>query len=347
MRLLKWMAEASDHVAQLRDHDCFETMEHWVFIVVGDVHPAGRVWSILKYIPGDGAWGSDGRKFVRVIQQYTVEELLKVIRFLDENQPSYVYYDPTVQAKVIAPPTDRIIRIYNSRKRLAELLSRPSNNQLEKSLISLVESLSELSGVSTEYFGVTGSILPGIHHQNSDIDLVVYGVENIWKVLEALKRLQREGMVALLGDKDPWGWAARAARRYPIPLNNLLRLASNVTNKGVYNGVAFSLHGVREKPMHRHGEVFYSSLGMARVKLRVIDVRESLFTPAVYFVEDESGSIDRIVCYDMMLAGVLREGDLVEVYGKLEAAWSNGEEAWRQILIGSYEGAGKEYIKIL
>ncbi len=341
------MQKAGDHDVSVRDHDYFETTDGWIFMVLGDIHPEGRVWSLLKYVPGNGIWGNGEKKYIRVIRQYTVSELLKVISFLEEMQPSYVYHDPTVGARVIAPPTSNITKVYSSRRRLIELLNRPTSSRLERLLVSLVERLSEVSGVPIDCFGVTGSILPGIHHQDSDIDLVVYGTDNLWRVLEALNELHREGEVALQGGSDPEGWVVRASSRYPVPARDLRRLASNVINKGVYSGVLFSIHGVRGMPAYRYGEVVYSALGMARVRARVVDVRESLFTPAVYFVEDEGGSIDRIVCYDMMLAGVLREGDSVEAYGKLELARRNGEEAWRQILIGSYEGAGREYIRIL
>lgn len=341
------MPEARNHDGLLRDHDYFETLEGWVFFVLGDVHPPGRVWSCLKYIPGDGLWGNGEKKFVRAIQQYTVPELLKLINFLEKEQPSYVYLDSTVNARVIAPPTSRITKIHSAKRRLAELMSTSTSNQLEKRLISLAEQLSELSGVPLNYFGVTGSILPGIHHQKSDIDLVVYGVENAWRVVESLVELERDGKVGLMRAIDPHGWAVRAAARYAISQESLLRLASNVVNKGWYDGVAFSIHCVREKPMHRYGEIRYVSHGLVTVRCQVTDVRESLATPAVYLAEDEDGIVDRIVCYDMMLAGVLRKGDTVEVHGKLESAVNGDREVWRQILVGSYEGVGKEYIKVI
>jgi predicted nucleotidyltransferase len=78
-----------------------------------------------------------------------------------------------------------------------------------------------------------------------------------------------------------------------------------------------------------------------------VDVRGSLFTPAVYIAEDGEAGPMRIVCYDMMLAGVLRSGDVVEVQGKLEVAEAKGGERWLQILVGSYEGVGKEYVRIV
>ncbi|MEM0444998.1 MAG: hypothetical protein QXO86_07400 [Nitrososphaerota archaeon] len=337
----------SGRALQLRDHDYFETLEGWIFFVLGDIHPDGRVWSCLKYVPGDGVWGSYDRRLVRVIQQYTVSELLRIIRFLEENQPGYVFHDPTVDAKVIAPPINRIARTYSAKQRLSELLQSHPSNRLERQLVSLVKLLSESSGVPLSYFGVTGSILPGIHHQNSDIDLVVYGLENTWRVVDTLLELEREGKITLMRKLDPYGWARRAATRYSVPHESLLNLASKVVNKGSFDGVAFSIHSVRERPMHRYGEIRYVSLGMATARLRVVDVKESLATPAVYYVEDVNSDVERVVCYDMMLAGVLREGDLVEVHGKLESAMHDSRESWRQILIGSYEGVGKEYIKVV
>jgi len=330
----------------LRDRDYFETMEGWIFQVLGDIHPEGRTWSCLKYVPGEGEWGDGERRFVRVFREYSVSELLRLIGFLEERQPSYVFLDPTVNARVIAPPVDRIVRTFSARRRLGELVEAGAGGVLERKLVSLVEYLSERSGVPVTYFGVTGSILVGIQHERSDIDLVVYGMENVWRVLETMQELRREGAFTLLADA-PQAWLSRASARYPLAHQDLRRLASNIFNKGRFDGVYFSIHGVRDKPAHRYGEVTYSRIGLVKSRARIVDASESLFTPAVYYVEDAGAGFDRIVCYDMMFAGVLREGDLVEVYGKMEAALRGCREEWRQVLVGSYEGVGREYIKIL
>jgi predicted nucleotidyltransferase len=341
------MGEEAREYPTLRDHDYFETEEGWIFFVLGDVHPPGRVWSCLKYVPGEGVWGNGENRYRRVLKNYTVEEFLSSIQFLEHNAPDYVFFDYTVGARVIAPPLSKIRRVYRARERLAELIGGEALHPLEERLLKLVGMLSDYSGVRLEDFGVTGSLLLGIQHNNSDIDLLVYGEQNLWRVLEALEALDGREGITLQKSRAREGWVARASARYPLPRSELEILASRVMNKGWVGEAVFSVHGVRDKPPHRYGEVLYRSLGLARRVVEVVDVRGSLFTPAVYIAEDGEAGPMRIVCYDMMLAGVLRSGDVVEVQGKLEVAEAKGGERWLQILVGSYEGVGKEYVRIV
>ncbi len=331
----------------LRDHDYFETVEGWIFFVLGDIHPPGRVWSCLKYVPGDGLWGSGDTRYKRVVKDYTVEEFLGSMRFLETNSPGYVFFDHTVGAKVIAPPLSHIRRVYPARERLEELAKIERPHPLEKKLVRLVEILSEHSGLRLNYFGVTGSLLLGIQHDNSDIDLLVYGESNLWSVVKTLEELDGRDGINLQRSRGSSSWVRRAASKYPISKSELGMLSKRVVNKGWVGDTLFSIHGVREKPMHRYGEVRYRSVGIVTDIVEILDASGSLFTPAVYLTERGGLGVDRIVCYDMMLAGVLRQGDVVEVRGKLEVAETSNGERWRQILIGSYEGAGKEYVRIL
>lgn len=332
----------------LRDYDHFETYEGFIFCVLGDVHPPNRYWSLLKYVPGDGPWKRNGISYKRVLREYTVSEYLESISFLKSLRPDYVFLDPTVDAEVIAPPTVSITRIHRAKDVMREIIVGERNGSLEQTALELCEVLSGLSGIEVNSFGITGSILLKTYHSNSDIDLLVYGIGNADRLMDALLTHRPPDGLKLVKDWHAHEWVARASRRYPLPPSDLRLLASRVVNKGYYFGRGFTVFAVRQRPMFEYGEYTFVRRKIVTARLRVKDHSESLCTPCVYRVEEDNDyGVDRIWCYDKMLAGIFREGDLVEVRGMLEEVYSGGREAWRQVLVGSYSGAGSEYIRLL
>lgn len=332
----------------LRDHDFFETGEGWIFCVLGDVHPPGRVWSFLKYVPGEGPWRRGATSYRRAMSIYSVDELIEVMRFIRERRPDYILIDETVSAPVMAPPISEIARLHRARERMREILSAGRLDRLESRAAGLAARLAEASGVETSEMGVSGSLLVGIHHEGSDIDLLVYGRENYWRVQEAILSQGDRLGVRRLAEADPRGWIERAAKKYPLQRREIEALARRVVNKGVFGDVWFSVHALREEPEYRYGEVWFRSLGHVETVLEITSAVDSTCTPSIYEVsKDNELGVERITSYDMMLAGLFRPGDVVEVSGKLEAIVRDGRERGRQVLIGSYEGRGREYIRLL
>ncbi|MEM2004278.1 MAG: nucleotidyltransferase domain-containing protein [Nitrososphaerota archaeon] len=332
----------------LRDHDYFETSDDWIFCVIGDVHPPGRVFSFLKYIPGEGPWRYSGKTYRRVIGIYSVEELLRTMELIRTTRPEYLYYDETVSETITAPPASSIRRALYPEAAARRILNDGPSSVLESIAAELIITLSENSGVSPSRFGVTGSLLLGNHHEESDIDLLVYGQEEFWRVMDVIDSLSRSGALRLFRDLTVDDWVSRASRKYPLlGLEDIRALSRRVMNKGFYRGRKFSIYGVRQSPIHRYGEVTYHPIGSVRGVFEVKSKLEAGFTPAIYLVEENEYGVDRIVTYDMMLACMFRPGDIVEASGKLEYAVRRGGESWRQLLVGSFRNAGKEYIKLL
>ncbi|MCS7142372.1 MAG: hypothetical protein NZ920_01060 [Aigarchaeota archaeon] len=332
----------------LRDYDCFETVEGYIFSTLGDVHPPDRYWSILKYVPGEGPWRRGTTTYRRVLKKYTVIEYLNSIEFLKSSNPSYVYRDATVDAEIIAPPGERITRVYRARDAMEEILNGERLGRLESMVRHLCGLLSDLSGVDERSFGVTGSILMRMYHDDSDIDLLIYGLRETKALMEALSTTSRIDGMRLVKDGDDSDWVSRATGRYPLSETDLRSLASRVINKGNFQGKRFTIFAVRNDPLFSYGDYVFVRRGAKEVRLEVTDCTQSLCTPSIYGVDDDNEyGIEAIWCYDKMLAGLLREGDVAEVRGELEIAMSNGVERWRHVLVGSYRGAGAEYIRLL
>lgn len=315
-------------------------------MVLGDVHPEDRVWSILKYVEGAGPWrSSDGRTYSRTLSDYSVKEVIRTLNYVRSLRPDYVYYDPTVGNEVMAPPLTGITRVFRTKERAAELLrSRDSlpEGSLERRSVELMEWLAESAGIPLDALGVTGSILLGIAHSGSDVDLVVYGEECVKRALRALSECSDDRLRLGVGSE----WISQLRSQFRTTREDAELLASRVLNKGEFLGTRFSLFGVRQRPAQRHGESQYVSKGIVETVVEITDDIESLFTPVVYAVDEEVFGVERVVTYYGRLAGVLRPGDKLSIRAKLEEVRSDRGTVY-QLLMGSYEGFGVESLKFV
>ena len=167
-----------------RDHDHIKTTEGMIFTVIGNVHPPNRVIAYLKYIPS-----SRKERFKRILKHYTMRDIEYTLHYLSKTSPHHLFRDNTLYFQFSAPLISNIKEHYKPEDRLNKIIAS-GRDKLERTAKELIFLLSEHSGVSINNFGITGSILLGIHNLHySDIDLTVYGRDASIKVLETMKEL--------------------------------------------------------------------------------------------------------------------------------------------------------------
>ncbi|MEN2974534.1 MAG: hypothetical protein ABDH32_03015 [Candidatus Caldarchaeales archaeon] len=330
-----------------RDHDFLETHDSWIFCIVGEVHPPEGFFAYPKYALGSGPWRRSGQSFNRVLKNYSTGELKKVLEYLKKFKPNYVRYDWTIDTEMSFVPASEISRHYSCLTGLRKLLEKSRRDRLEQLLVDLVYDLRDYSGVDLESFGLTGSILLGIHHDRSDLDIIVYGRRNFMEVLRTIEELK------LYDHKDS---LERFSRFYPISRSDAEKLAARVRHKGYYRGVGFSVHGVRgeDEIGEKYGDMVYRMVGVSKARLEVVDSIDSGFTPSIYSVRGyaeiggEPCTIERLTCYDLSFTALFHPGDRLEAYGKIEIVEDrNNNRRFYNVLIGSMEVAGEEYIRLI
>ncbi len=337
-----------------KDKDYIETVEGLIFCVVGYLHPPDRYTAYLKYIPEtSGKWGRGQRRYGRALAYYHVTQVEATYKLLEKQYSQYLYDCPIRGIRISAIPKSRVKRYYRPRERLRTILRRGPLDPLEAKLLSLIELLSRASGLKASDFGVTGSLLLGIHNPKfSDIDLTVYGLEASRRVMEALRR----GVDGLEAPSEGWlkDWSRRRAGRLPLSLEKLMEIALRRWNQGFYEDTYFSIHPVRsdEEITEQYGSRIYRRLGQVEGEATIIDASEGIYTPAIYRVEDTSirgeivvDEIKEIVSYEGIFSGIFQEDERIGFKGILERVEGEGEKYYR-IVVGAASSDGG-YIKLL
>lgn len=313
-------------VRQPKDRDFVETREGFFFCLVGYLHPPGRYTAYLKYAPAaTGRWLRGQVFYRRELPYYHVRNVLDTVDALEREHPEYVWTDPAQGLRFSFVPERAVIRYYRPEARLAEI-ARGAADQLEEAVGRLVGLLTAGAGVRPEAFGVTGSILLGLHNPAfSDIDLIVYGREPALRVKAALERL-RGGPVRELDPDRRRQWESETARRFALDAAHAAELSARRWNYFLFEDRYVSVHPVRadEEIREAYGDRRYRPVGGATIEATVLDARDSLFLPAVYRLTDvafkEGGPfpVEELVSFEGLYGQIAEAGDRILASGQVE-----------------------------
>ena len=342
-----------------RDRDFLQTREGFFFCVVGTIHPPERVISYIKYVPSaSGVWGKADNKFSRILQKYTIPNLLETFQYLEANYPHYLFHSPADNITITAVPHQNIKQHFKPEEKLAQL-RQSSLDSLQEKLLRFTRFLEETSGVSELSFGVTGSLLLDIHQPTfSDLDVTVYGLNDSWVLRNALNesRGSKSPMNRLEGEalKE---WSAKKSENYPLTAAEASKIYGRKWNLGIFEDRWVSIHPIKleSEVTEEYGENFNQPCGQVTIQAVVGENRDSIFLPAVYKIEDvkvldgtQHCEITELVSYESLYDSLAENGETIQAKGKLErvTAKETSREHYR-VLVGSPEGKGKEYIKLV
>ncbi len=345
---------------KFRDHDFLRTTEGFLFCVVGPFHPPNRVISYVKYVPAErGKWGRGKRRFRRAMQAYTISNLLKTFNRLERRYPHYLFYSPFYNILMTAVPLEYIARHYKPEEKMARLFQISRLDGLQKRLKRFVSLVSKKSGVPLESFGVTGSILLHIHQAFSDLDVTVYGLKSSLSVKRALTDayLSWKSPIQRFEDKALKTWCTGKVKSFPLTFDEAMRIYQRKWNIGVFEDTRFSVHPVKleEELTEKYADKAYEPVGPVVLGAVVEENADSMFLPSVYHVTEvkvikgpQVTDIKDVVSYEGLYSDMAEIGETILVKGKLEEVHdTKTKRRYHRVLVGSPEGKGREYIRLV
>jgi predicted nucleotidyltransferase len=343
-----------------RDRDFLQTREGFFFCVVGPLHPPERVISYIKYVPsGSGIWGTGEKRFSRILPKYTIPNLLETFKFIEENFPYYLFHSSVDNITITAVPHETIKQHFKPEAKLCQLRQTSELDSLQEKLIRFTRFLGEISGVSEASFGVTGSLLLDIQQPTfSDLDVTIYGVRNSWALKQALaENLDSETPMKRLEGKPLEEWCIKKSQDYPLTPKEAFKIYERKWNLGFFEDRWVSIHPVKleNEVKEEYGEKSYIPCGQVTIEAVVRRNVDSLFLPATYQIEDvkfldgqQVYDVTEVVSYEGLYESLAENREKIQAKGKLEKINEKGtkRQSYR-VLVGSAEGKGKEYIKVV
>jgi hypothetical protein len=323
---------------RVREGDFVESKDGWIFDVKGLVHPPDGVIAFVRYIPDE-----KGDRVRRGVKYRKIYDLSERYDFLRKHRPQYLRYNKVCDAWLNEVPVNDVAHHYKPQQKTRHLLSNTHLDAVEKQTLEFIKLLNDVTHTSLEHFGVSGSVLVGLHSTQSDIDLVVYGRENSVAVRAALKKLlQEEEAVTAYGQEGLRSRYNERQRSTPVSFSDYVFHEARKTFQGYFEGREFFIRYVKEwrDVTEQYGDTVYRNAGYTTVKGRVVDASESHFTPCTYALADievmagETALVTEISSFRGRFCDQAARGEWIVAQGKLERVTTQEQTHYR-LLLGS------------
>jgi predicted nucleotidyltransferase len=342
-----------------KDRDFIRTREDLLFCVVGYTHPPDRLLSYLKYVPsGNGLWAKGDLHFKRMIPYYSAKSVSETFSFLKKNYKKYLFHDPVNRITFPAVSYSDITEYYAPEKKLMELAEKKQTlDQLQRKAVELAEYLADKALVPIGKFGITGSILLGIHNLSvSDIDLTIYGYKNALLVKQTLNREYRNivGPLRQLNPNQEEDWVTKKTSQFSIDRESATSILRKKWNFGFYTDKFFSIHPIKmdSEFTENYGEKEFKSEGRIEIEARVDNAMEAIFNPATYKVGEfitlkgpQVNDIREVITFESIFSDIGFPNQFIRVKGNLETVTNRiTKEKYHRVVVGSGNVGYPEYI---
>jgi predicted nucleotidyltransferase len=313
-----------------------------IFDVKGLIHPPDRVIAYLRYF--EDSAGDRVRFGKRYAKVYSLSDR---DRILGERYPHYIYYDHVFDERMEGVPRDYILKLYKPVEKASTLSSRDDLDIVEYQAVRLIQVIHDFTGVSLSYIGVSGSILVDLHSFESDIDIIVYGRRNCLSVYDGLKILlgEKRGGFSPYSLNDLKRLYDFRSRDTWMPFERFYEVKSRKVCQGRFLGRDFFVRFVVDwdEVGESYGDRLYRFIGYARVKARVEDDSDSIFTPCRYTVSNVevlSGVKDvkpliEVTSFRGRFCDQARKGESVIAEGRVEKVIEKSGYEYYRLVIGN------------
>jgi predicted nucleotidyltransferase len=334
-----------------REGDLIKTKSNVFFDVKGLVHPEGKIIAFPRFIPS--LLGTRQDKDSKYGKVYSFPDRFK---YLQENHPDLIVFDAVFGETLCEVPTTEIAEHYQPTEKLALLRTSKHLSTLESKAVRLAETLRKEADIPWSSIGISGSIMAGLTTKKSDIDPLVYGVENCQKAYGALQKL--------LKDKDsgfnPYSREELQelfdfrSKDTQMSFEDFVLIERRKAFQGKFMGTDYFIRFVKDwsEINEQYGDVCFKNSGYAKITAKIADSSDSLFTPCTYNVENvkivegpKLKPIKEIVSFRGRFCEQAENGETVEAQGKVELVTNKKiQSEYYRLIIGNKQS---DYIVLL
>jgi predicted nucleotidyltransferase len=323
-----------------REGDLIKSKSNVVFDVKGTTHPPNRVIAFPRFIPSPtGTRKGNGATYGKV---YSLDERFC---YLKQNHPKLIVFDPVFGETLCEVPEEQIAQHYQPTKKLVKLRKTKRHNALESKALALATRLKEKSGIPWSAIGISGSIMAGLTNETSDIDPLVYGVENSRKAYAALKELRQEedsGFKPYSQTELKTLYDFRS-KDTQMSCQDFTLVESRKAFQGMFMGTDYFIRFVKEwsELGEQYGDVCYQNSGYLKIAADIADAADALFTPCTYKLKNvqvldgpKLSPICEVVSFRGRFCMQATVAEAIEAQGKAELVTNkkSGETHYRLIL---------------
>ena len=333
---------AFDKISEFTDpilRDFFVTTDGFIFSVPDYFHPAQGIRSILRYVPD----GNGTRICKKTRQKYRKIDFDDSFQYLKECHPDWL-------SETAVVPRSEIVQILKPNDVVSDIFSEKRFYPAAAELIHRLKA----AGIPTSAMGISGSLLPGLDNEDSDIDFVVFG--NDWfkarAAVDEMKQNHGGGNSGLrsslfgfkIADLDDAMWrTVYKKRKSPLSFEDFLKHEMRKGNRGMLipdgggKNIYFDLLFARSDDQIKEPIARGFDTHKTEIEAVVTGASFSFDSPAIYLIDHDD--IDEIYSYTHTYAGQAGVGETVRARGMVEIIGNK-----KRLVIGTSREAADEWM---
>ena len=349
----------------VRTRDFIYTSDDLYFASTNYIHPQDKVNSFLRYIPdSEGDREKNGKRYRKVGSE-------EAYSYLRENHPDYLYFCNITNVEMMGVPLDKVERIIKPDERLLGLKDtfdnggEVKNPELISKLMDVADFFHYMADIPYDHLGISGSILPGLQKSDvSDLDFVVYGLENHRRAIETFKEYRGKEVyieevdkrITVEGITDDYWEFVYDKRMFDESLTKeeFKWYENRKANRGTINGTLFDILATRDydEILGEWGDTIYEPQGIEQIECDIVSALGAYDNPSLYTIENVQHldgvdyPLTEIVSFTHTYAGEVVDGEHVIAKGKVEKVIINGEDSHYRLVVGTTREAIDEYMKL-
>ncbi len=331
--------EAVANILKFREGDFLQIKDGAIFEVKGLLHPPERVIAFIRYIPDpNGNRNLDGRSYKKV---YSIEKRYEILKKI---YPHILIYDDVFNEYLPEIQHSSIIHSFLPSRELSSLRKKARLDDIQKKALVFIKILKREANMGWNDIGITGSICIGLYNYTSDIDIIVYGKENCLRVHNVMQNLLKSkeniSNYDIEGLKKLYQFRVKDTI---MPFEDFVKHESRKNLQGMFDGKDVYVRCIKDwdEIGENYGEVIYEPQDYAKIRAKIIDDSESIFTPCTYKVNDvkiiegnKVNDLKEIASFRGRFCEQAKNGETVIAQGKIERVINTHEDHHR-ILLGN------------
>jgi predicted nucleotidyltransferase len=260
------------------------------------------------------------------------------MKLVAKNYPQYMFFHEMLGLELVGITEKDILKIHNPQERLIELLKQDQTDELLAAMKRVLKMVSKHSGLSTNDFGVFGSMLHEFHHPKySDIDFAIYGKEQNAKMQQTLQELYMDESSGLSNEFTSEN--VMDGKRWLFTNFDVKDFIWHQRRKqiyGIYDDQKYSGRIIKTEfePVKTWNEIVneynprhcITRRGWVKIKARVTADDDGPFIPSVYEIEPlevlegpkAAEEVTRVFSYMEEFRQQVRRDEIIIIEGNLE-----------------------------
>lgn len=330
---------------KLRDRDSIQGSEGIIFRVFGYNHPPDGYLCDAEYASAKIFHSTDPRapregRSEGLFYKFYMDEGMKLVA---KKYPQYLIHHAMLNLNLVGVPTNLILEAHQPQPRLQEILRKGPTDPLLAAMERVLGITTAKSSVSSESFGVFGSMLHGFHHPKfSDIDFTIYGKTENSKIRKTLSELYADKSSGLSNEfKSEDAMKGKTWRFTNLEVDDFIWHQRRKMIYGLFDDRKESgriikaefepVKGWSEIENEYNPEARIKQKGWVKLKARVTKDDDGPFIPSIYGIEPlevlsgpkEALDVVRVFSYMEEFRQQVQRDETVIIEGNLEEVSSS------------------------